>query len=107
MLSLNQEHMKIFNRAYEDKYIKQLQQYLKEEGSVITDFASELFYYLKENGIDDDRCVRGIAKLCGRDHVSAISQIKENIRAEIEYEQLSGQIKAEKLLIRELGYLPR
>lgn len=111
MLSLNQHQLMRFTTAFEQRYINKLALRMKASAKRYTDidyqpFARELFYYLQQLGITDDRAISGLAQLFIIQGYSQLSEISACIKTRLESLDAPGLVNAELLLIDELGSVP-
>ncbi|MCU1793815.1 DUF4123 domain-containing protein [Pectobacterium polaris] len=74
---------------------------------VVRKISSDCFHFCQENGIEDDRSIRGMLHLLIEKDVFWIEKLPLPILGALSNTTLPGYYRVERLLKQELGYIPR
>lgn len=110
MMRITQEQMDdltvIFEQRYIDGLVEKIKTWTAPETAVDEKNIGEIFRWLKEQDITDDRSIRGLFYLFSQRSCLSINEIPLNFQQEISLKEESGAYKAESILLHELGTVP-
>ncbi|MBA0169555.1 DUF4123 domain-containing protein [Pectobacterium sp. CFBP8739] len=96
----------IFEQRYLDVLVSKMESWDGENRSVDSQKIGEIFRWLQQQGITDDRSIRGLFFLFHSRHYLALDDIPADFKNVLCTEGKKGVFKAETLLLRELGSVP-
>ncbi|ROP56314.1 uncharacterized protein DUF4123 [Enterobacter sp. BIGb0383] len=110
MMRITQEQMDgltvIFEQRYVDGLVEKVKAWTPPETVVDAKNIGEIFRWLKEQGITDDRSIRGLFYLFSEHHCLDLESIPSEFKSVLCTEFEDGAYKAESLLLVELGNVP-
>ncbi|RLM17872.1 hypothetical protein BIY29_18850 [Brenneria alni] len=110
IMQISQEQMDKLALIFEQRYIEGLVERIEAWGGcddqTDAQMIGETFRWLKQQGVTDDRSIRGLFSLFYQRGCLALDNIPENFRAVLCAEGEEGVFKAETLLLQELGDVP-
>ncbi|MFP1727787.1 DUF4123 domain-containing protein [Lonsdalea quercina] len=116
LFKLNQSQLDSLNQYAEERYIERLisatltryEEKIKHEPADLSvgDLVRECYYFCKEQGIEDDRSIRGMLHLLIEKDIYSLAKLPMTWRQMLSNESLPGYFRVESLLNEVLGYIP-
>lgn len=110
MMRITQEQMDdltvIFEQRYIDGLVEKIKIWTAPETIVDAKNIGEIFRWLKEQDITDDRSIRGLFLLFTQRNLLTLEKIPEAFRSILCTKGEKGAFKAETLMIQEIGIVP-
>lgn len=96
----------VFEQHYVDGLVEKIEAWREDNEKIEARTVGETFRWLKQQGISDDRSIRGLFYLLCQRGCLAVEQIPEHFKTVLCEPGEEGGFKAETLLIQELGDVP-
>ncbi|KAA1195091.1 DUF4123 domain-containing protein [Photorhabdus heterorhabditis] len=110
MLSITSEQLEKIQIIFTERYVHKLASCIDEwgriEGLNYIDYSRTLFTWFRNIGITDDRSIRGLTKLFVLHKYCSIEELPVHYKTLLENDSEPGYLRAEKLLLQELGSVP-
>ncbi|AHE73528.1 hypothetical protein M942_24295 [Enterobacter ludwigii] len=112
MLQISQAQMdkltEIFNQRYVETLVGKINSWsASDREPANTEATGEIFNWLKQQGIDDERSILGLFLLFHQRGYLTLATLPPEYRTVLNDPNESGVFKAESLLLREMGCLPQ
>ncbi|WP_049191867.1 DUF4123 domain-containing protein [Serratia marcescens] len=111
MLQISQEQLDKLTYLFEQRYVETLLSKINSWSEANGEPADaeatgEIYHWLKQQGIDDERSILGLFRLFHQRGYLSMKKWPEGFKNVLSNSGEDGTIKAETLLLRELGYIP-
>ena len=100
------ELTRIFEQRYIDGLTEKTDGWRRDGKRADPQDIAEIFRWLKEHDITDDRSIRGLFRLFTERDCLTLAQLPADFRAILSREGEAGVYRAETLLLKELGTVP-
>ncbi|MFP1838435.1 DUF4123 domain-containing protein [Lonsdalea quercina] len=96
----------IFEQRYLEDLVKKIKEHEDKNEPIDLKKIGEIFFWLKQQGITDDRSIRGLFTLFHSRHCLTLEAIPADFKNVLCTKDKKGVFKAEVLLLKELGCVP-
>lgn len=112
MLQISQEQLDTLTEMFDQRYVETLVDKINSWSEVNsepadTEAIGEIYHWLKQQGIDDERSILGLFWLFHQRGYLSLATLPHEYRTALNDSNETGVFKAESLLLREMGCLPQ
>ncbi|MGK2895225.1 hypothetical protein [Klebsiella michiganensis] len=112
MLQISQEQLDMLTEVFDQRYVETLVKKINSwseanSGPANIEATGEIYRWLKQQGIDDERSILGLFRLFHQRGYLTLATLPHKYCTALNDPNEAGVFKAESLLLREMGCLPQ